>query len=183
MDNNNASIDKPAIETQYIISVGKFAFLSVITFGLYNLWWTYKEWRFFQEKENQDLAPAIRAIFGVVFLIPLFTRIKNFAKHSGYPKTFSPVALYLCYLLAAILTYLPIPLSIIGVLSCLILLPPVKALNYAKLQNPIYNAVVQDSFNGRQICLIVFGSIFWLGVLLSVYIMLTTANPYDYKTY
>ena len=183
MDDNNASTHQPVIETQYIISVGKFALLSVLTFGLYNLWWTYKEWRFFQEKENQDLAPAIRAIFGVVFLIPLFTRIKNFAKRSGYAKTFSPVAIYLCYLLVAIFAYLPIPLSLVGIFSFLILITPFKALNYAKLQNPIYNAVEQGPFNGRQICLIVFGSIFWLVVLLSVYMMLTTTNTYHYQTY
>jgi len=35
-----------------------FIFLSIITLGLYSVWWIYKAWRFFQQKEMIDIMPA-----------------------------------------------------------------------------------------------------------------------------
>ena len=35
------------VEEQKIISLNKFILLSIISFGLYEIWWIYKAWEFF----------------------------------------------------------------------------------------------------------------------------------------
>lgn len=183
MEQTNASTLENQIEPQYIISANKFALLCFITFGFYNIWWFYKSWRFFQQKENTDLAPAIRTIFGIVFMIPLFYRIINLAKRNGYDNTYSSGLLYILYLAATLFSYLPNPYWLISVFTFIILLPPFKALNFARIQNTIYNPIEQKSFNGRQIFLIVIGSIFWVLILISTFVLSLASDEYNYEAY
>ncbi len=35
-----------------------FMLLHIATFGLYSTWWIYKNWRFFNEKDNLTINPA-----------------------------------------------------------------------------------------------------------------------------
>ncbi|WP_316771925.1 hypothetical protein [Pedobacter frigiditerrae] len=172
------SITNQNIEPQYIISLNKFIFLSVITFGLYIIWWFYKAWRFFQEKENTDIMPALRTIFGIFFLIRLFSKIIDFAKAMNYQKNYSPNLLFIGYLLTILLSYLPEPYGLISISGFGWFIKPFKALNYAKLNDSGYEVILQDRFNTRQIFLIVVGSIWWLLILASIAIILSQQNEY-----
>ena len=57
------------LEPQYVISQSKFVVLSFLTLGLYGVWWMFKSWKFFKEYEKEDIMPAARAIFSIIFLI------------------------------------------------------------------------------------------------------------------
>ena len=46
------------VEVQYLISENKFIFLSIISSGLYPIWWSYKAWRFYQQKQRLDIFPS-----------------------------------------------------------------------------------------------------------------------------
>src|SRR5438067_149581 len=81
------------LETEYIISVNKFILLSLSTFGLYEIWWFYKAWRFFRQKDELDIMPAARALFAIFFINSLFNRILIYANEKSYYADFSPVAL------------------------------------------------------------------------------------------
>ncbi|EXE34023.1 hypothetical protein J571_4043, partial [Acinetobacter baumannii 554515] len=59
------------IENLKVISVNKFIFLSLISFGLYPIWWMFKAWRFFLIKDKLNIMPAARAIFSIFFLYSL----------------------------------------------------------------------------------------------------------------
>lgn len=70
--NESAYIDESAIydaaiEPQYLIKESKFLLLSILTFGFYPIWWVYKTWGFFIQKERSDANPAIRVIFNIFF--------------------------------------------------------------------------------------------------------------------
>ena len=73
MENQDEILDSRNLETnndveeQKIISLNKFIFLSIISFGTYEIWWIYKAWRFYQQKEKLDIMPAARAIFSIFF--------------------------------------------------------------------------------------------------------------------
>ena len=168
-ENNPFPYPSP-VEEQYNISVGKFVFLSFITFGLYQLWWTYKAWRFFKQKQDLDITPPLRALFGLFFLWPLFTRIKNFAEEQGYTKPFYPLLLFLGSLLFEVFSLLPGPFFIVSLLSIVFFIPPFNALNYAKLQCNEFITIEKESFNTRQIVLICLGTVFWLLVLLGMFL-------------
>ncbi|HSI89628.1 MAG TPA: hypothetical protein VK927_00865, partial [Adhaeribacter sp.] len=66
-----------------ILSVKKFLLLSFLSLTLYPLWWTYKVWRFLREKEGSNILPAVRTVFGIIYFIPLFNKILNFAQRNG----------------------------------------------------------------------------------------------------
>ncbi|PZM07827.1 hypothetical protein DOL93_11035, partial [Acinetobacter baumannii] len=73
--NQTQSIQSNHIENLKVISVNKFIFLSLISFGLYPIWWMFKAWRFFLIKDKLNIMPAARAIFYILFLYSLFNRI------------------------------------------------------------------------------------------------------------
>jgi hypothetical protein len=62
------------VEEQKIITLKMFIVLCIVSFNLYSLWWIYKEWRFFRQKERSEIMPALMTIFqhyyyGFTFLI------------------------------------------------------------------------------------------------------------------
>ena len=64
------------VEEQKLISLNKFITLSIISFGTYPIWWIYKAWRFYQQKEKLDIRPRARAFFSI-FLIAFFLLSKK----------------------------------------------------------------------------------------------------------
>ncbi len=151
-----------------ILSVKKFLLLSFLSVTLYPLWWTYKVWRFFKDKEGSNIHPAIRTIFGVFFLIPLFNRILNFAASLGYKEKYHPVLLFIGILTFNLLSYAPQPFWLVSVFSVFFFLPPLMAFNYALANSPEIEVEVQHSFNTRQIILMSIGGIVWLFTLLGL---------------
>lgn len=156
------------IEEQKIINLNKFIFLCIISFGLYEIWWIYKAWRFYKQKENLDIMPAARAIFSIFFLTTLFDKILLFAKEKGYGKNFSSIELFIGFFFGNILAKLPEPFWLISLFSFVFLIPPFKALNYAKQNSSEFVVTEQTSFSGRQIGLIIVGIIFWGLVLFGM---------------
>ena len=162
---NNVTQPINNIEEQKIINLNKFIILCITSFGLYPIWWIYKAWRFYQKKENLDIVPAARAIFSIFFLTSLFNKILSFAKEKGYGENFSSIGLFIGFFIGNFLAKLPDPFWMISILSFVFLIPPFKALNYAKQNSNEFVVTEQTSFSGRQIGLIVVGIIF-LGLVL-----------------
>lgn len=162
--NQTQSIQSNHIENLKVISVNKFIFLSFISFGLYQIWWIFKAWRFFLIKDKLNIMPAARAVFSIFFLYSLFNHIKNYAKEQGYTNDFSSGWMYLAYLITTLLVYLPDPYWLISLCDIIFLIPAFKALNYAQKQ--IVTTIEQEKFNTSQIILIIIGSIMWLLIFI-----------------
>lgn len=156
------------IEEQYLISQKKFIILSVATLGVYCTWWTYKAWRFFQQKEKTDIMPALRALTNVFFLISLLNKIRSYANEKGYGTTYSSVLLYVGFLLVSLLVQLPDPYWLLAIGSFVFLIAPFEALNFAKRNSPDLAVIEQDSFNRRQKVLVILGGIFWFLVIFGL---------------
>jgi hypothetical protein len=174
MENHNDILDNDLsesgnyIDEQQIISQDMFIVLCVASFGIYPVWWIYKAWKFYKQKEMLDIMPAARAIFSIFFLQNLLVKILDFAKEKGYEGNYSPFALFLGFLFTNMLSNLPDPLWMISILSFVFLISPFNALNYAKQNSDDFIVTVQTSFNGRQIGLIIAGLIFWGLVILGM---------------
>ena len=156
------------IEEQNIISLNKFIFLSIISFGLYPIWWIYKAWRFYQQKDKIDIMPVARAIFSIFFLPSLFNKTLAFAKGKGYNENYSSVALFIGWIIGNLLSRLPDPFWLISILGFIFLIPPFNALNFAKQNSTNFIVKEQTSYSGRQIVLIVIGVVFWCLVLFGM---------------
>lgn len=75
-----------------------FAVLYFLTFGLYSIWWQYKTWKFFKQRENLNIIPEVRAIFFIFFFFFLLKKIKNYARGNGVNKSYSSEGLFGLYL-------------------------------------------------------------------------------------
>jgi len=156
--------------TIYVLNVNKFIILYIITFGLYNAWWIYKSWLFFKDKDKSEIMPAIRTIFSIIFLIPLFIKILKFAKNLGYTNNYNSFLLFAGYLITCFLGYLPEPYFFVVLFSFVYILPPFNAFNFAIMHCEGYKVIEQNKFNNRQMFLIIIGSILWILVLLGLII-------------
>lgn len=170
LENKTTNIDVlKNIEAQHIISINKFILLSIISFGLYGIWWIYKAWRFFQQKEKINHMPALKSLLSVLFLWSLFDKIKEFAIEKKYSKNYSSILLYVCFIASYFLaSKLPDPFFLIASLSIIFLVPPFKALNFAILNSKEIVSKKQTSFDTGQIILIVIGALFWALLLVAL---------------
>ena len=149
------------IEPQYLIKESKFLLLSFLTFGLYPVWWIYKAWTFFIQKEGSDANPAIRVVFNIFFMLALLNRILRFAKQEGYKGSNFPVISFILIVGVSFCSLFPPPFFLISLSSCLFFLPSVAALNYSLEESAEIRSYEDDGFNTRQIILAVTGLIFW----------------------
>jgi hypothetical protein len=153
------------------LSVNKFIILSVVTLGLYDVWWIYKSWRFFQDKEKSDIMPAMRTVFSIFYLIPLFNKILRLAKNNDYKNGYVSVFLFVGFLIISPLSLLPTPFFLVAIFSFIFLIPPFKALNFAVDYCEGFTVIEQNSFSRRQNFLMIIGVILW--ILVSVGIIST----------
>ncbi|MEN0036528.1 MAG: hypothetical protein AAGC78_05650 [Cellvibrio sp.] len=60
----------------YVVSKSKFSILYFLTFGIYALYWHYKNWTQYRRKHNESCFPVMRAIFSIFFTHSLFSEIR-----------------------------------------------------------------------------------------------------------
>ncbi len=164
----NSALINSAIEEQKLISAGKFLVLSIATMGLYTFWWSYKAWRFFQQKDQPDISPALRAIFGIFFLIPLYKHILHYARQKDYQEHYSPVWLFVFGLAFDLLGLLPDPFWLLSNISILFTLPAFKALLHAMQHATEYRTVAESGYSTRQKVLLGIGVLVWIICLASM---------------
>lgn len=61
----------------YPMARWKFWFLSIVSLGIYNSYWMYRNWKAIKLKSNEEMMPIARGIFAVFWLYPLFLRLKQ----------------------------------------------------------------------------------------------------------
>ncbi len=167
------------------VPIWRLVFLSVITFNLYQVYWFYKNWRFFKEKEKLEISPFWRAIFSVIFIYSILKRIFGLTKKKDLNKWHSPVVLTILWILLefmglldnipqflgdqmSVLSYVLLLLAtILPLLSVLVLIPAQRLLNnyWRKVES---NLPIKP-FTWWQIVLIIFFAFgflfFWFGDL------------------
>lgn len=62
----------------FAVSVRKLVLMSLCTFGLYQVYWFYKNWRRVQERGEHNIMPVMRAIFGIFFCYAFFKRVRDY---------------------------------------------------------------------------------------------------------
>jgi hypothetical protein len=164
------------IDPQYIISLNKFIFLSLISLGTYSLWWIYKPWKFFKQKEELDILPVLRALFSIFYLYTLLEKILINAREKGYQNSYSSSILYVFFFIFNFSGRLPDPFWIISIFMFMFLIPPFNALNYLKQNSMEVRTIKQDSFNARQIVLIIVGGICNALILVGLFFELPPQN-------
>ena len=161
------------IEEQKTMSLKRFIFLSILSFGLYPIWWIFEAWRFFMQKDKLDIMPAMRTILAYFFIYSLFNKIQTYAEKQGYSQKNSSLMMCIGFILPSLLSSLPDPYWLISVFNFVFLIPAFQALNYAKLNSQGFHTVQMKKFSLPQKLLIAFGIVFWILILMALFILET----------
>ena len=109
-----------------------FIILSVATYGIYELYWFYKNWKFLREyNQMKGISPIFRTLFSPIFVFSLASQIKKISKARGFSCRFPVIMSGLVYFLStslALLTNKPYSLIafIIATLALAILVNPMN---------------------------------------------------------
>ena len=76
----------------YVVSALKFVVLYVVTFGLYSLYWDYKQWAMIKRATKGDEWPVARAIFNVFFQHSLNAEIDQRLRRQNIAFDWNPGA-------------------------------------------------------------------------------------------
>ena len=90
----------------FTVSITKLAVLSVMTFGLYEFYWMYKQWKAIRDHDGAYLSPFWRAFFSLFFVHKLFDDIRRRSYladlQGNIPAGFMAVIYIVCALLGRI---------------------------------------------------------------------------------
>jgi len=85
---------EPASSILFPVSPMKLIVMDTVTFGIYGLYWAYKNWRWFERDTNKKVVPFIEAIFLPLTLFDLCQKVRDLAwqKGSKEPLPIFPIA-------------------------------------------------------------------------------------------
>ncbi|MCX6928586.1 MAG: DUF4339 domain-containing protein [Verrucomicrobia bacterium] len=73
------------------IPISRLILMSILSFSLYEAYWIYRNWRYVRERDNLDIRPFWRGMFGVFYCHSLLRRIHGDAEaRSVQMPSFSP---------------------------------------------------------------------------------------------
>ena len=121
---------RPLVEQQYhgplpfySVREEKLAILSLATFGLYQVYWFYKNWALAKAQYRPKIHPLWRAIFSPLYCFSLAASVECAARAARVRKRGSPVLLALSYLGICNLGFLEGPLGLLCLFSFIPLIP------------------------------------------------------------
>jgi hypothetical protein len=170
----------------YVVSIRKFTLLYFLTLGLYQIFWSYKNWSSYKDRcryanaEGQDIWPIPRAIFSIFFIHSLFYKVEEYAKENARPLNWN-VDTH-----ATLLVFMLIVSSICGRLAgkgigtpytdfvSLVLLVPMyfsvrKAQEYINFSCGDAEGISNSQFTGANWAWMVAGAIFWMLALFGLF--------------
>jgi hypothetical protein len=154
----SSSGDQPPF---FAVSLTKFAAMSVCTFGIYELYWFYKNWRLVKEREKLDISPFWRVFFAFFFCYQCFSRIRAQAATAGLDHSLPAGPLAAGWIITSLLWRLPDPYWLVSMLAFIFVLP-IQALANRVNATMAPGHDPNRRFTGWNIATVAGGTIFFL---------------------
>lgn len=126
------------------VSVYKFVVMSVVSLGLYPLYWAYQQWRRIRDRKHESLSPFWRAAFAPLWGFSLFPRIREELLSQRQPVDWSAGLLATSYLVLSMTWRAPDPWWLISMLSFLPMIPIVRSVAAANRGVPSHEGTNGD---------------------------------------
>jgi Domain of unknown function (DUF4234) len=97
--------------------------MSLLTIGIYDVYWMYRHWKRIRERTGERLSPSWRAFLAPFYAFSLFARVKRDATELGIPVSWNPFVPGVAYLLLNAAWVLPTPWLFASFVAFLPLLP------------------------------------------------------------
>jgi hypothetical protein len=156
----------------YTIPPVKMVLLSLASFGLFDIYWFYQQWKAVRARTGEDVSPFWRTMFSILFVNRLFGHVRSDSASAGVPALMSTGMLSAIFIIA----------NLISRFETTKTLGPVWLIGYAAtvpmviIQQEInqYHAVVTPNFNRNarwsfgNVITVLLGAIAWSGVIVAV---------------
>lgn len=139
----------------FTTSTFKLVLMSICTFGIYELFWFYKNWVLIKERTDQNIMPFWRAFFAPLWAYSCFKHIKSSANENNVTESLSIGLLAIVYFVLQALSRLPDPYWLVSLFSFTLLIPA----NSVALS--INKHLISDFTNNET-----FSGWNWLGIVL-----------------
>lgn len=107
----------------YCVSALKLSILSFATFGLYELFWFYKNWALVKARSGRDISPFWRAFFSPLYCYSLATAVNSAAVSVNVVPRITPAPIAGIYAGLALLWRLPDPYWLVCMFTFVPLIP------------------------------------------------------------
>lgn len=151
-----------------VIPTWKFILLSVITLGIYELVWFYRNWKLLKTEKDLKISPFWRAFFAPVWAGSIAGHIQKYLKEKSNPSNYSPTLIGITYFLIFILHKLPDPYWIVSYFTFLPILPLLNNMNnywQKEEQN-----LPTKKFTWWQIILVILGIILFILIIIASFL-------------
>jgi hypothetical protein len=155
--------------------VWHFVLLTIVTFGIYEIYWFYRNWKHLKFHKDLDISPGWRTvglfvpIYGIVLAYRQLRDIRDFSKEAGVDKTYSPGWILFGWLILSALCKLPEPFWLLSFLSVWPLAVVQEVLNsYWEKEQP--ELPIRIKFSDGEIALLVIGAIILVLALIGTFI-------------
>lgn len=157
-----ARTDNPIFFTT---STLKFVVMSICTFGLYELYWFYKNWVLIKERTGQNIMPFWRTVFAPFWAYSCFKHIKITADENAVPESLSIGLLAAAYFLLYGLWQLPDPYWLVSTFTFALLIPA-NGVALSVNKQVVSNFENNDTFSGwNWFAVVIGGMLFVLSVV------------------
>jgi hypothetical protein len=149
----------------FLVGGTKLAVMMVVTLGLYQLYWFYKQWDRVRDA-GDHVAPAPRSLFAIIFCHSLFRRIIDSTHAVGVQTSLSPWLLAVGFIFPSLLWRVEGAAAFLGFLA---IVPLVAAQRIATAV-----ALAQGSTEDRNTRLTLYN---WLGIaaVIGIFVLLVLA--------
>lgn len=150
----------------------KFILMTICSFGIYEVYWSYHNWKRISEASREMVSPLWRAIFCPLWGFSLFRRIDELAAAEGVATRWSPTLLATSYLILHMLWRAPDPWSWISMAAFLPMLPmqwTAQRINRQKLG--VVTEEPNNRYSGQNIMLICIGGALFLLAFIDTFIV------------
>lgn len=170
-----------------IISPKKVLILSIITWGLYDFFWFYKNWKLIKEKENSNIRPYGRSFLAVFYCYSFFKKTLDSAKNYGYIEKYSAATLATVYFVLTIIGVVlgkSIPglgwwafvFSVIGLFGALPLYEIQKEINFVS-EHESGVTDLENKYSFSDALFVFFGILYTIFVVYGAF--MPPSNPFD----
>jgi hypothetical protein len=141
----------------FSVSVTKLVVLSICTFGLYEVYWFYENWKRLNQRQRRGWVPMGRAMLAMFFCYPFFKLVKD-AGNKVNAGDLPAAQLAGGFIIASLCCLLPSPYLIVSDLTVFFLVPVQRIANRVNaIEAPGRDA--NDRFSAGNIATVVIGGL------------------------
>lgn len=109
-------------QAYFTVGALKFSLMSLTTFGIYELYWFYRNWRVIKNRDKSKILPFWRALFWPFWTFSLMSRFNEDSKDQNIPMVLPAITLGVVYIVLNGLWRLPDPYWLFSLLTFIPLL-------------------------------------------------------------